>query len=139
MGGLMGRVADAAGIQFRLLNRRRGQPSRVPVPRSDALSMAEKWKSAIKGEDGIRVVEDEVFDLLIKRGTVSGVELREGGSLRASTVVVTTGTFLGGTILKGDERYSAGRMARRRHERLPAAQVDWPGHRASEDGNSSEA
>ena len=109
MGGLMGRVADAAGIQFRLLNRRRGPAVQGPRAQVGRALYGREMKSAIEGADGIRVVEDEVCDLLIERGMVSGVELREGGSLRASRVVVTTGTFLGGTILKGDERYSAGR------------------------------
>ena len=110
MGGLIGRAADAAGIQYRLLNRRKGpavQGPRVQVGRA-------LYRSAIDRLIGklatLSVVEDEVVDLAIDRGRLNGVLLRESGFIGARAVIVTTGTFLGGTLHMGLETRRGGRL-----------------------------
>jgi tRNA uridine 5-carboxymethylaminomethyl modification enzyme len=108
--GLMGRVADRAGIQFRLLNRRKGPAVRGPRTQADRKLYRQAMQEAIVGQPGLEVVEGEVFDLDIEEGRVAGVTLADGRSLRCAAVVLTTGTFLRGLIHIGDERFPAGRM-----------------------------
>ena len=120
MGGLMGRVADAAGIQFRLLNRRRGPAVQGPRAQVGRALYGRAMTAAIGSMDGIALLEDEVCDLLVVDGVVSGVRLKERGDLHAGAVVLTTGTFLGGIIHKGHEQHSAGRAGARSAEALAA-------------------
>lgn len=110
MDGVMGRVADAAGIQFRLLNRRKGPAVRGPRAQSDR----EIYKSAMQAEtasqENLRVVEGEVTDFVMADGRVEGVVLADGATIRAGAVVLTTGTFLRGVIHIGDRSFPGGRM-----------------------------
>lgn len=108
--GLMGRIADAAGIQFRLLNRRKGPAVRGPRTQADRKLYREAMQQAIAEQPGLTVVEGEVFDLTIANGVVGGVVLADGAELACASVVLTTGTFLRGLIHIGDERFPAGRM-----------------------------
>ena len=108
--GLMGRVADRAGIQFRLLNRRKGPAVRGPRTQADRKFYRQAMQAAIAEQPNLEVVEGEVFDLDIEKGHVAGVMLADGRSLRCAAVVLTTGTFLRGLIHIGDERFPAGRM-----------------------------
>jgi tRNA uridine 5-carboxymethylaminomethyl modification enzyme len=110
MDGLMGRVADAAGIQFRLLNRRKGPAVRGPRTQADRKLYRQAMQAAIAAQNGLTVVEGEVFDLKELEGQVTGVVLADGRELSCSAVVLTTGTFLRGLIHIGDERFPAGRM-----------------------------
>ena len=110
MDGLMGRVADAAGIQFRLLNRRKGPAVRGPRTQADRKLYRQAMQATIAEQDGLTVVEGEVFDLRERDGAVTGVVLADGRELNCAAVVLTTGTFLRGLIHIGDERFPAGRM-----------------------------
>ncbi|MGD9916082.1 MAG: tRNA uridine-5-carboxymethylaminomethyl(34) synthesis enzyme MnmG, partial [Rhizobiaceae bacterium] len=108
--GLMGRVADAAGIQFRLLNRRKGPAVRGPRTQADRKLYREAMQREIAAQSGLTVVEGEAFDLKLDGGRVAGLTLADGRELISRSVVLTTGTFLGGLIHIGDRRIPAGRV-----------------------------
>jgi tRNA uridine 5-carboxymethylaminomethyl modification enzyme len=107
--GLMGRVADAAGIQFRVLNRRKGPAVRGPRCQADRKLYAAAMQSAISLTANLSVIEAEVDDLTIA-GQVTGVRLGDGRVLGAGAVVLTTGTFLRGLIHIGERQIPAGRV-----------------------------
>ena len=107
--GLMGRVADAAGIQFRLLNRRKGPAVRGPRAQADRKLYAAAMQDALRAQDNLTIVEGEVDDLL-GGDRVTGVRLAEGSSFVAAAVVLTTGTFLRGLIHIGERQIPAGRV-----------------------------
>ncbi|WP_036293579.1 tRNA uridine-5-carboxymethylaminomethyl(34) synthesis enzyme MnmG [Methylosinus sp. PW1] len=107
--GLMGRVADAAGIQFRLLNRSKGPAVRGPRAQADRKLYREAMQAAIAATPNLEVVEGSAESLVLAQGRVVGVAL-DGETLAAGAVVLTTGTFLNGVIHIGATRYSAGRM-----------------------------
>ena len=106
--GLMGRVADAAGIQFRLLNRRKGPAVRGPRAQADRKLYAAAMQSAIRLTPNLTVIEGEAEDLL-GEGQVSGVRLADGRVFDTGAVVLTTGTFLRGLIHIGERQIPAGR------------------------------
>lgn len=108
--GLMGKAADAAGIQFRLLNRRKGPAVRGPRTQADRKQYRNAMQHMFTGLDGLTVLEAQVEDLIEKRGTVSGVILSSGEEITSSAVILTTGTFLRGIIHIGDEKRSGGRI-----------------------------
>eukprot|EP01037_Dinobryon_pediforme_P022356 gene22356-23490_t len=108
--GLMGRVADAGGIQFRMLNRRKGPAVRGPRAQADRKLYARAMQSAIAATEGLVVVEGEVDDLRLEDGRVAGVILADGREFGAGAVVLTTGTFLRGLIHIGETKTPAGRM-----------------------------
>jgi len=110
MDGLMGRIADAAGIQFRLLNRRKGPAVRGPRAQADRKLYKLAMQDAIRAQAGLEVIEDEVVDLDVRDGRVQGVLLGSGRRLACGAVVLTTGTFLRGLIHIGEEKIVAGRM-----------------------------
>ena len=108
--GLMGRVADRAGIQFRLLNRRKGPAVRGPRTQADRKLYRQAMQEAVANQLNLEVVEGEVFDLQFQNNRVAAVVLADGRRLSCAAVVLTTGTFLRGLIHIGDERFPAGRM-----------------------------
>lgn len=108
--GLMGRVADAAGIQFRLLNRRKGPAVRGPRTQADRKLYADAMQQAIAAQDLLDVIEAEVEDLAIENGRVVAALLADGRRLICGAVVLTTGTFLRGLIHIGEKKIVAGRM-----------------------------
>ena len=107
--GLMGRVADAAGIQFRMLNRRKGPAVRGPRAQADRKLYATAMQAALRSTDNLRVVEGEVDDLLGRR-CLEGVRLTDGRAFKTGAVVLTTGTFLRGLIHIGERQIPAGRV-----------------------------
>jgi tRNA uridine 5-carboxymethylaminomethyl modification enzyme len=107
--GLMSRVADAGGIQFRVLNRRKGPAVRGPRAQADRKLYAAAMQQAIRGQTNLTVIESEVDDL-IGDACVSGVRLSDGRVLDAAAVVLTTGTFLRGLIHIGEQQIAAGRI-----------------------------
>ena len=108
--GLMGRVADAAGIQFRVLNRRKGPAVRGPRTQADRKLYAAAMQAALAAQQGLAIVSGEVTELLGDMSVVSGVRLADGRELRAGAVVLTTGTFLRGVIHLGETQWPAGRI-----------------------------
>jgi tRNA uridine 5-carboxymethylaminomethyl modification enzyme len=108
--GLMGRVADAGGIQFRVLNRRKGPAVHGPRAQADRKLYAAAMQAAIRDTTGLTVVEGEADDLLLEAGRVTGVRLVDGREFRAGAVVLTTGTFLRGLIHIGEQQTPAGRI-----------------------------
>ncbi|MGO8908065.1 MAG: tRNA uridine-5-carboxymethylaminomethyl(34) synthesis enzyme MnmG [Bradyrhizobium sp.] len=108
--GLMGRVADAGGIQFRMLNRRKGPAVRGPRAQADRKLYAAAMQAAISETANLGVIEGEADELLISKGRVTGVRLADGRQLSAGAVVITTGTFLRGLIHLGERNWRAGRV-----------------------------
>ena len=111
--GLMGGVADAGGIQFRVLNRRKGPAVRGPRAQADRRLYAQAMQRAIDSQPNLSVVEGEADELLMEHGRVAGLRLLDGRSIATGAVVVTTGTFLNGLIHIGDRQIPAGRMGER--------------------------
>ena len=107
--GLMGRVADAAGIQFRLLNRSKGAAVRGPRAQADRRLYREAMQAALDAVQGLTVVEGEAVEIGAPDGAVTGATLADGRTLRAGAAVVTTGTFLNGVIHCGAVTRPAGR------------------------------
>ncbi|MFN5666674.1 FAD-dependent oxidoreductase, partial [Bradyrhizobium sp.] len=99
--GLMGRVADAGGIQFRMLNRRKGPAVRGPRAQADRKLYAAAMQAAITETANLSVIEGEADELIVVEGRVTGIRLGDGRQLSAGAVVITTGTFLRGLIHLG--------------------------------------
>ncbi|NLS18988.1 tRNA uridine-5-carboxymethylaminomethyl(34) synthesis enzyme MnmG [Rhizobium sp. P40RR-XXII] len=108
--GLMGRVADAAGIQFRMLNRKKGPAVRGPRTQADRKLYRLAMQAEIGAIDNLDVIEGDAFDLVLEHGRVSAVALKDGRVIRCGAVVLTTGTFLRGLIHIGDKKIPAGRV-----------------------------
>jgi tRNA uridine 5-carboxymethylaminomethyl modification enzyme len=108
--GLMGRVTDAAGIQFRMLNRRKGPAVRGPRAQADRKLYATAMQAAIRETANLSVIEGEADDLLVSNGRVTGIRLVDGRDVSAGAVVITTGTFLRGLIHLGERNWPAGRV-----------------------------
>ena len=108
--GFMGRIADRGGIQFRLLNRRKGPAVRGPRAQADRKLYAEAMQAAIRETVNLTVIEGEADDLLMQNGQAVGIRLADGRELRAPACVLTTGTFLRGLIHIGEKKIPAGRV-----------------------------
>lgn len=108
--GVMGLVADHAGIQFRLLNRNKGPAVQGPRAQSDRKRYQEGMQSVLAEYERLTIVEGEVVDLTMEDGAVKGVVLQSDTALRATAVILTTGTFLRGVIHIGHDRMGGGRM-----------------------------
>jgi tRNA uridine 5-carboxymethylaminomethyl modification enzyme len=108
--GLMGRVADQGGIQFRVLNRRKGPAVRGPRAQADRKLYAAAMQRATRETANLTVIEGEADDLSLQNGRVAGVRLTDGRELAAGAVVLTTGTFLRGLIHIGERQTPAGRV-----------------------------
>ena len=108
--GLMGRVADKGGIQFRLLNRRKGPAVRGPRTQADRKLYREAMQTEIFNISGLDVIEASVEDLALKENVIEGVVLSDGTIIKCRSVVLTTGTFLSGLIHIGEKMIPAGRM-----------------------------
>jgi tRNA uridine 5-carboxymethylaminomethyl modification enzyme len=114
LGGIMGEVADSVGIQFRLLNTSRGPAVWSPRAQCDKQQYRVKMRQVLEGQPGLHIKQAEVIDLLVHSaadGTrrAHGLKLRDGRTVEAAAIVITTGTFLNGLIHCGEEQYPAGR------------------------------
>ena len=107
--GLMGLAADQGGIQFRVLNRRKGPAVRGPRAQADRKLYAGAIQAAIRATPNLTVIEGEADDLIVKNGRVCGLKLVDGRDIAAAAVVLTTGTFLRGLIHIGETQIPAGR------------------------------
>ncbi|MFC4175305.1 tRNA uridine-5-carboxymethylaminomethyl(34) synthesis enzyme MnmG [Microvirga sp. GCM10011540] len=117
--GVMGRVADRAGIQFRLLNRRKGPAVRGPRTQADRKLYARAMQAELSRTPNLTIVEGEADDILVEGSRVTGLKLADGRELPTGAVVLTTGTFLSGLIHIGERKIPAGRMGERPSLGLP--------------------
>jgi tRNA uridine 5-carboxymethylaminomethyl modification enzyme len=108
--GLMGRAADLGGIQFRVLNRRKGPAVRGPRAQADRKLYASAIQQGIRETKNLTTIEGEVDDLMIADGQVAGLKLTDGRTFQTGAVVLTTGTFLRGLIHCGEKQTPAGRV-----------------------------
>lgn len=118
LGGLMGRVIDETGIQFRMLNRSRGPAVQAPRAQADRSLYRQQMRRELESLPNLSLRQGEVVRLLVEGGAVVGVELMDSRVLAAKSVIVTTGTFLNGLIHIGEKRFSAGRSGE-----LPSIQL----------------
>ena len=112
LGGIMGELTDAVGIQFRLLNTSRGPAVWSPRAQCDKKQYRVRMRELLEKESNLRILQAEVAELVISEGSprrVSGVRLHDGRTLHSSAVIVTTGTFLNGLAHVGEQKYSCGR------------------------------
>ena len=110
MDGVMGRAADAAGIQFRLLNRRKGPAVQGPRAQSDRAIYRGFIQRELISVENLFILEGEVHDLIQQGGAIKGVKLADGSEVFGRSVILTTGTFLRGVIHIGDKRVPGGRF-----------------------------
>lgn len=110
MDGVMGLAADRAGIQYRLLNRRKGPAVQGPRTQADRKLYRLAMQDLLAGYEKLTVIEGEVVDLVQTSGRIAGVVLRDGSKLDAQSVILTAGTFLNGLIHIGDVKRPGGRM-----------------------------
>ena len=108
--GVMGRVADKAGIQFRLLNRRKGPAVQGPRAQSDRAIYRSEMLRETEQQTNLSIIEGEVVDFIMDGSTIKGVMLADGNELSSEAVILTTGTFLRGVIHIGDVSKPGGRM-----------------------------
>ncbi|MCD6327237.1 tRNA uridine-5-carboxymethylaminomethyl(34) synthesis enzyme MnmG [bacterium] len=110
LGGEMARTIDRTGIQFRLLNRRKGPAVRGPRAQADKSRYSEALKQVVEAQERLDLVQDEVVDLLVDSDGVSGVRCLFRGEIEAKTVVICAGTFLSGMMHIGTESFAGGRL-----------------------------
>lgn len=129
MGGAMGEVADAVGIQFRLLNTSRGPAVWSPRAQCDKKQYRLRMREVLEREANLRILQAEVAGLWIEQEVIQGVHLRDGRSIASYCVIVTTGTFLNGIAHVGEKQYSCGRNGEAPSqllgEQLRALGLDW--------------
>ena len=109
LGGIMGRVIDRTGIQFRLLNRSRGPAVQSPRAQADRLRYRAEMRRTLEATSNLHLRQGKVVDFVLDRGKLAGVELEDGRRFGATAVVVATGTFLNGLIHTGRRTYRGGR------------------------------
>lgn len=109
LGGIMGRVIDRTGIQFRLLNRSRGPAVQAPRAQADRALYRTEMRHMLEATPNLHLRQGLVVDFVIENGRVCGVELQDSRRFRAEAVVMATGTFLNGLIHTGRRTYTAGR------------------------------
>src|SRR6184192_3831287 len=115
LGGIMGEITDAVGIQFRLLNTSRGPAVWSPRAQCDKQAYRLKMREVLESQSNLKIKQAEVADLIIEDSTdlrprrVLGIRLRDGRTVSAQAVIITTGTFLNGLIHCGEQQYPAGR------------------------------
>ena len=119
LGGIMGRIIDRTGIQFRLLNRSRGPAVQSPRAQADRVLYRIEMRRTLEATPNLSLRQGTVVDLLVKDDQVRGVELQDGRRLAAKAVVIATGTFLNGLIHTGRRSYAAGRAGEPSSVELP--------------------
>lgn len=108
--GVMGRIADRSGIQFRLLNRRKGPAVRGPRTQADRKLYARAMQEELAATENLTIIEGEADDISVIEGCVTGIALSDGRRFDSGTIVLTTGTFLRGLIHIGEVKIPAGRV-----------------------------
>ncbi len=118
--GIIARAADAAAIHYRMLNRSKGSAVWGPRVQADRLRFKASVQQQIRNQGDLTLIQGEVSELMLASGRVSGVRLADGSQLVAAAVVLCTGTFLGGTMFRGEERMVGGRIGESSAQRLAA-------------------
>ncbi len=125
--GVIGRAADAGAIHYRMLNRSKGSAVWGPRVQADRVLFKAAVQEIVRAQAKLDLVEGEVAALRLESGRASGIELSDGTVMGARAVILCTGTFLGGTLFRGEERFGGGRIgenaARRLAEQLRAANL----------------
>jgi len=116
--GVIGRAADAGAIHYRMLNRSKGSAVWGPRVQADRRLFRAAVQAAVKAQNGLSLIAGEVSALQLAGGRVTGVELADGTALNARSVVLCTGTFLGGVLFRGEERFVGGRVGENAAHRL---------------------
>ena len=109
LGGIMGRVADRTGIQFRLLNRSRGPAVQSPRAQVDRSLYRAEMRKMLEHTDNLHFRQGMVVELLVRNRRILGVEMQDGRRIAAKAAVVAAGTFLNGLVHTGRRTYAAGR------------------------------
>lgn len=118
LGGEMGRVTDAAMVQFRMLNTRKGPAVRAPRAQCDRAAYAAEMRRRVESQANLTIIEGEAAQILVENGRAEGVRTRGGEEFRAGALIVTAGTFLRGMIHAGDKSWPAGRAGEPAAEKL---------------------
>jgi tRNA uridine 5-carboxymethylaminomethyl modification enzyme len=124
LGGIMAKLIDKTGIQFRMLNRSRGPAVQSPRAQADKVTYRIETRKTIENQENLILVQDVATEIKVKSGKVCGISLLSGISMECDAVVVTTGTFLGGTIYIGEQSYKAGRTNELSSNRLADSLID---------------
>ncbi|GAA0758297.1 tRNA uridine 5-carboxymethylaminomethyl modification enzyme [Erythromicrobium ramosum] len=118
--GVIGRAADAGAIHYRMLNRSKGSAVWGPRVQADRVRFKAAVQAIVGAQANLTLVQGEAAALVLEGGTVAGLELADGTILTAARVVLCTGTFLGGVLFRGEERYEGGRIGENAAKRLAA-------------------
>ena len=110
LGGIMGQAADLNGIQFKTLNKTKGRAVWATRAQVDKKKYPKYIKTLISDDKNITTLEDEVYDIIVKKNKLKGLRLKKGGTIKTSAAIITCGTFLNGLIHIGFNNYQAGRM-----------------------------
>ena len=116
--GVIGRAADAAAIHYRMLNRSKGSAVWGPRIQADRALFHAAVQGIVNSQSNLTLVEGEAAALKLANGAVTGIELADGSSIEARSVIFCTGTFLGGTLFRGEERFEGGRIGENAAHRL---------------------
>jgi tRNA uridine 5-carboxymethylaminomethyl modification enzyme len=109
LGGFSGKIADKTAIQFRMLNRSKGAAMWSPRVQSDRMQFATMWRETLESIESLDFIQGTAVSLLVEKNAISGVTLSNGQNMHASSVILTSGTFLNGVIHVGENQYSGGR------------------------------
>jgi tRNA uridine 5-carboxymethylaminomethyl modification enzyme len=118
--GLIARAADAAAIHYRMLNRSKGSAVWGPRVQADRALFKAAIQRMLAAQGGLEIVEGEAAELVLGQGRVAGLRIGDGRELHAPAVVLCTGTFLGGRLFRGEERFEGGRIGENSAQRLAA-------------------
>ena len=126
--GVIGRAADAGAIHYRMLNRSKGSAVWGPRVQADRVRFKAAVQAIVRAQANLTLVQGEAAALVLEGGEVAGLELADGTILNAARVVLCTGTFLGGVLFRGEERYEGGRIGENAAKRLAGQlrEVDLP-------------
>lgn len=116
--GVIGRAADAGAIHYRMLNRSKGSAVWGPRVQADRVRFKAAVQAIVRAQANLTLAQGEAAALVLKGGAVAGLELADGTLLEAGRVVLCTGTFLGGVLFRGEERYEGGRIGENAAKRL---------------------
>lgn len=116
--GVLGRAADAGAIHYRMLNRSKGSAVWGPRVQADRERFKASVQTIVRGQGNLTLIEGEAAALVLAGGKVAGLELADGSILNAARVVLCTGTFLGGALFRGEERFEGGRIGENAAKRL---------------------